>query len=633
MLSYLEDKGGDEELASRLNEIYQQQSKTRYLLERDWLLNIAFFLGHQYLFYNNRATRLEYPKVPSWRVRLVFNYIKPIVLSQVARLLKARPTMNVLPGSKEDSDAAAAKVAEKVLDYIWRKLKIPMKLRQLAMWFSTATTTFLKVEFDPSAGDIMEIDVPDTDKAGNPKYAFQTDEAGQPVVGEDGQPVVAPAMKKQSVPLGEISVEIITPFEIYVPDSATDLDSPSCPWVMICKFYERSEFLRRWPEAEGKVNFATKEPARQSFYEATILSAFSNYNTGSDQQKGQLEGIACQEWIFKPDANHRHSTRVVIADKNIISKYEDPELKGGFPVFAFGDIVIPGRFWHDAVVQDLRPLNKEYNRTKSQIVEIKNLMAKPKWTVPRGAGIKDTAITDEPGEVIMFNGTIRPEPTRPPEIPQYVFDHAQKILDDMQNISNVRSVAVRPPGRITSGVAIAAMNEQDDSAFGPTAVDFENSLESVARRILYLISQHYKEERLVQIMGRNGEADVFDFKGSDIGENFDVIVQTGSSLPRSKVAKQELIMRLAEGGWFGPVEDPNVRMRVLKILELGSSEDLVSEFYPSAIPFGVPGAPPGMPSVPPGAQPPQNPIPPPGTIFPGNPDADIMRNEQAIARY
>jgi len=601
-------KQTDQDVLTELGKLFEEQKAYRYYYERDWFLNIAFFLGHQYLFYNNRSRRLENPQVPEWRVRLVFNYIKPVVISQVARLLKARPTINVLPGSSEQMDIDAAKTAEKVLDYLWRKLNMAQKIRRLALWFSVCGSSFFRVEWNKDAGERIVEDQPVMDPM-----------TGQQVIDEKGQPM----FEHIDFNLGEIDVTVMSPFEVYVDPKATTLEDAE--YICLIKFFRKDEFLKRWPDKGEKLEFKEEGSSSYHFYENAVLNAFGGYGGGYHAAPSgkQEPGCVVQEWIFKPNKEYQHCRRIYVTNNTLLETIEDPLLKGDFPLFKFDDIVVPGRFFSDGVVQDLRPLNKEYNRTRSQIVEIKNLMAKPKWTVPKGAGLKSNSITSEPGEVIVYNGTLEPKPVTPPQIPQYVFEHAAKVLEDMQNISNVRSVSLRPPSRITSGIAISAMQEQDESAFGPTAQEFEASLEKVAFRMLWLIHQKYEEERLFQIMGRDGQPEVFSFKGSDMGDKFDVIIQTGSALPRSKVAKQELILRLTELGLFGPIEDPMVRQKILRLLEVGVAEDLDSQFFVQQpvqpMNFTEPGQP-------------QQPASGLGDIMPGNPDVQAMRNQEALAR-
>jgi hypothetical protein len=58
--------------------------------------------------------------------------------------------------------------------------------------------------------------------------------------------------------------------------------------------------------------------------------------------------------------------------------YEYPLPHGRFP-FVKIDHVPSGMFYARSVVQDLIPLQKEYNRTRSIMLENRNLAGKPQW--------------------------------------------------------------------------------------------------------------------------------------------------------------------------------------------------------------------------------------------------------------
>src|SRR5690606_3587437 len=60
-----------------------------------------------------------------------------------------------------------------------------------------------------------------------------------------------------------------------------------------------------------------------------------------------------------------------------------------------------GGFYSDSIIVDLIPLQKEYNRTKSQMIEIKNQMGKPKFLYPRGS-INIRQVNTETGQGIPY---------------------------------------------------------------------------------------------------------------------------------------------------------------------------------------------------------------------------------------
>jgi hypothetical protein len=69
-----------------------------------------------------------------------------------------------------------------------------------------------------------------------------------------------------------------------------------------------------------------------------------------------------------------------------------------------------GKFYGTSVIEDLLPVQKEYNRTRSQIIENKNRMAKLQLMAPKGS-IEVSKVSSEPGQVILYTPGYNPPQT------------------------------------------------------------------------------------------------------------------------------------------------------------------------------------------------------------------------------
>src|SRR4051812_41418712 len=90
--------------ASDLVAKLEQVRRARSRLEREWKLNMAFYKGNQWVFYNRFSGRIESLPVedgdkPRYRVRLVDNKILPGVQGYVAMLTKTKPVIYATPDS------------------------------------------------------------------------------------------------------------------------------------------------------------------------------------------------------------------------------------------------------------------------------------------------------------------------------------------------------------------------------------------------------------------------------------------------------------------------------------------------------------------------------------------------------
>ena len=105
-------------LVSRVHEL----QRGRDLLERAWKINLSFYKGKQYVFYNKRTRRIESLATedgdkPRYRVRIVANQIAPNSMGLLARLTKSKPQFFATPTSAGYENQKATQVAENLLEH------------------------------------------------------------------------------------------------------------------------------------------------------------------------------------------------------------------------------------------------------------------------------------------------------------------------------------------------------------------------------------------------------------------------------------------------------------------------------------------------------------------------------------
>src|SRR5690606_25848127 len=216
--------------------------------------------------------------------------------------------------------------------------------------------------------------------------------------------------------------------------------------------------------------------------------------------------------------------------------------------------------------------SRNYNKSRSQAVEIRNLAAKPKWLVPKGS--IDRPITTAPAEQIEYIpiAGYRPEPILGREVPTTYWRDLEQSRNEIYEVSGQHEVSRSiVPSRVRSGIAIAYLQEQDDTRLVHTAQAYEEAIEELETYKLHLARQFYIEPRVARIIGENNVIEVIEFTRDDIPENADVMVIAGSSLPQSRVARQEFILEL----WRQRIiQDPRT---ILKLLEFGDVEGVYED--------------------------------------------------------
>jgi len=211
---------------------------------------------------------------------------------------------------------------------------------------------------------------------------------------------------------------------------------------------------------------------------------------------------------------------------------------GEYPFTKFSHIPT-GEFYADSVINDLIEPQREYNRTRSQVIEAKNRMAKPQLIAPQGS-VNAASITTQPGQVIFYkHGMSPPQPLPLQPLPGYVLQELERTIGDMEDISSQHQISRgQAPNGVTAATAISYLQERDDSPLTSTYQSIEFGWEKLAKHTLSHVNQFWDTERIVSGTGIEGTFDAITLKGSQIASGLDIRVEAGSALPISKAAKQ-----------------------------------------------------------------------------------------------
>src|SRR4030042_5711668 len=133
----------DQKLVSRITERLEIAEESRRPFEQRWIINLAFLVGRQYIFYNQAAHTIQQLRKVKGRIRNVDNKLISRWRRQVADLIKNDPIMSVVPSTNEDEDIKAAKIGNKVMKAFWRSNGMKKKQRILAAWIFATGNGFI----------------------------------------------------------------------------------------------------------------------------------------------------------------------------------------------------------------------------------------------------------------------------------------------------------------------------------------------------------------------------------------------------------------------------------------------------------------------------------------------------------
>jgi hypothetical protein len=519
---------------------YEKCKQSRKTEEQDWYLQLSFYNGNQYHSWRrlgNGQVLAEEPN-PQGLPRVTVNRIEPVVRTEIAKTTSGHPSATVIPASNDDDDLMAASAAEQVWQSLYDRESFQTRILQKAeFWRATTGNAFIKTYWDPSIKEIVPTPVVD------------------PYTGEK-------KVIQQVASQGDVKFEVVSPFHLFVPDlSEEDLESQ--PYIF--NVYTKSE---EWVRSNfGSVLPKDFKPAKVSTSELLDAALMDMRNVDNSKP----DAILVIEMWAKPNGCPYlpKGGLVTIVDNEIVQMAENgiPYSHKQYP-FAHIGTIPTGKFYRRGTVKTLIPIQREYNRLRSQIIHAKNLMAKPQMMFQEGS-VDPRKITARAGIWVPIRpGFQYPTPVPIQPLPQYVINEVKQLEMDFEDLSGQHAVSRGESGGVTAATAINYLQERDDAYLTTVFSAIEAAVEKIAKHSIALFIQYVTQPRLIKTVGSDGAFDATVLSGADIASGNDIRVESGSALPTSKSARQALITEWMKMGFISPQDG-------LRILDMG----MLKQYY------------------------------------------------------
>ena len=513
-------------LVAWVQEEWSRAKSARSSKQMQWYQNMSMFYGQQWIeqtksnFPSEFRDKLITPKKPYYHQRKTVNRVRAYTRWELSKLLSQTPSARAVPASSEDQDQRAAFAAEQA----WVSISEGKKLRtqfNRAMWWTVLTGTgFIKTHWDQMAIDRV---------------------SGQP---------------------GDIKFGSITPFHLFVPD-LREQEIEDQPFVINAYTKPVSWCMHYFgEELKGKTLQPSVSSANQIIEEAYL-------NVGGGKSPDSV--IVYETWV-KPGATKLlpEGGVIISVDNILINIYRDgmPYGHGQYPFTKFEHIPT-STFYADSPIVDLAQLQRDYNQLRSEISEAGRRMAKPQLIAPVGS-IVPSKVTNEPGIIIQYKpGMPPPQPLPLSPLPQYYLEQQDRILSDWIDISGEREVSRgQTPAGVTSGTAIAYLQEASNQFLTPQFQSIEQGYERIASQTIGLFQQYVDMPRKIRTIGADGAFDTMMLQGADITNGTDIRVEPGSSISKSKAAQEARVMDMFSVG----IIDQN---QAKQLLEMGGTQKIM----------------------------------------------------------
>src|SRR5262245_41555149 len=566
----------EKDLVIALESEYQTRLDKRRGYETVWWNNIALVAGDHYAQWNPTSSRFE-DRDWNWETnsansdkkpRLVINHALTVGRTELSKMTKSRPIMDIIANSDEQTDISATKVGSAALDYAEWKFGLA-KMRRNALWWMIQTgigSVFVGYDpMDDRPGHVQYTIDPETGEATfNPARVADLE-----MMYKDG---TIDELRKEAFPLGDLELKVYSAFQLFPDQFSTDftelkdLITTDVADIDIVKgIYGRAASKLN---PDSNLSIGTMEA--RMMQRAGVPGA-----TGAIQQTAD-SGLLVKTYWLPPNVYRgnkflqngvmvRWANGTQVLDFNNTFPYQDNRI----PHVFFQHIPTSTTIWPDCVMSHIRGPNLEIDKTVSQLIENKDYMGNPMWLIATQHKIRGE-IKNVAGGIVRYRHVPNIPPPAPVpglQMPSQIENLIVGLRDQILDISGQSEVARgRMPTGVRSGVAVAYLQEEDDTKIGPTIATMEESISLMGSMVLERFAQFYSFTRILRFYRRDGSFDVRRFKGADLKNNTDVICQAGSAMPKMKAARQQYALELAT---LGIVKDPK---KLMEMLELGQGE-------------------------------------------------------------
>ena len=446
---------------------------SRYLLELDWALSLAFYESRQWLYKSSNGQFLR-------RLINEDEYTRYMTVNRMAGLIdkveslatQTAPDVQFLPITDNEKDVKAAQTAEAIHQHYSALYDRSTQTKRRVSWALKSTTSFIHLYWD----DKMDRRMPVMDDS-------------QVVMGEDGMPQ-AVVQGSEVVEAGGVGEEILPGFSVYVPGIYKDWSEVDR--AIVAQVKPLGYLLDRFGDkAKGIKPDAVMSAAGLAGYVDQYLDSSGGVGVGASPTrtyaaKVNKNAAVLYHYYELPNAKRPKGAYACVAGNTLLHLSDYPyDKKDSLPLVPLSWAHRSGTVYGMALAERLVEPQMVYNRVYSSILE--QMENEVDYEVaPEGSNVGPEGMQRRKGTrtrvPISYNPAAGPAPqiVRAPGINPTRFTFLQRIEQDMRDIAGVHDVSegVAPAG--TPAQAVNMLQKADQTQHAHLRNEIERSAKEIA---------------------------------------------------------------------------------------------------------------------------------------------------------
>ncbi|ANS05246.1 hypothetical protein [uncultured Mediterranean phage] len=566
------------------------------VLEKHWREALLFITGEQWVRFESLTSRFSRHTLEGWVPTPTTDYLTKPYDRIIDILTSPEFKPMARPPTQDQADIDAAQATQRIARHLYAHLQTGDFHLDAAAWLVATGNAVMYANWDAKAGVLHKrakermVTKELSQKAAQcPECGtdFPPEAQGQlcptckgavltsqdsPQVGPDGDQLYDIRVEKerddQGRPSykefrgGEVTEEAVNLFNWY-PQPRDDFRRVM--YVDEVVPYDIDELINEFGSKAKDVVAEDLEVDQSSGF---VSSARSHYYSEGQEKKRAM--VRCHYFRHKPCDKFPKGKYIVLAGGTLLYDGDlEPFLDGELPYEHVPYRKIPGEMWGIGPMLSAIPVQKRINAIDSNVILNRKTMLNPQWLLPQGSGV--SFIDGRPGLIIKYNphntGGFQPSKVNGMGLPGDIHRERSQGQSDLEEIFGTAEVLTgQAPTGVEAGVALNLLQEQAYRRFGPLMKRWKGALSRHEKRKVLIAKKKWKDYRLIRVMGDNNEMEAFHYRGADIGNTVDVVVEVERGILHSESAKKQQTIMAADRGWLGDPRQPNVRAKLLEVL-------------------------------------------------------------------
>ena len=583
----------DQELLDLWKQVRLESFSDRWVFERQWMRNIYYVLGRQWIEYFSAYGGWRDKRMARWIPRPVTNKCKETVQALRAMFTAIKFGVNVRPNGTSPEAVSTAATCDELAPVLHDAHNMNGVQSEFDFWLCTLGNAFFHtfVDYDLKYGAILDF-VEQCVACGQESKSSElakTKGICPDCQGTQFENVIDPKtgapLQKRS-PKGQPVTIPLSPLELAFPNDYARFDD--LPYVVRMRWRTKTYF-KNHPTLKDLVEKIVwqKAPSDRSLQIFKSLSMYNDlgvtpvYITDTMGGDNSQDGITEFETWMKPCDKYPDGLVFrVYGDANpVVAHLEDEEsIPGplpykdaeGNPLFTFahaGYDSVGGRILASSPLDVIIQKQDQLNQLDSNIQLTVSRMSNPVWLEPKGMEIE--RLTGMPGLVIKYNwqiggGNAKPERLEGVGPHPSLFQLREQYLKDIEELAGTFDIIKgQKPTGIEAFSALQLLVERSQSRFAGVFTSRGDAYKQWYSFAIELEREFGPDERTKFTLEPGRTWTYQTFKRAQLKGSVGVVVEDGSNIPKTSLGFRAAIEHASQLGMLN-MQDPDTQYEGLK---------------------------------------------------------------------